>query len=161
MGRLTGTWYRLHAGLTRNRIRWVKPAHPRTASRWLVLQSGPNPSTDYYIRPRAAAAGIAATYRDIEHDMPSAADLADGTQVIVVRYLNRRWAEALRARAGALAGVVYFMDDDLLDPAAWRGLPAAYRDRLARHCATMSPHIAAPPSPGGVATPAAEGRIPV
>jgi hypothetical protein len=108
-----------------------------------VLQSGPNPSTDYYIRPRAVAGGVPTMYRDVEHDRPSAEDLQDGTLVIVVRYLNRPWAEALHACAARLAGVVYFMDDDLLDPTAWVGLPRSYHDKLARHFATAASELAA------------------
>jgi hypothetical protein len=155
---LTGTWHRWGAGWAHHRIRWAHPAYTRPVTRWLVLQSGPNPSTDYYIRPRAAAAGVATTYRDIDDDVPTARDFADGTQVIVVRYLSRPWAEALRAHAGSMAGVVYFMDDDLLDPPSWHGLPGPYRDRLARHYTTMAGEIAALTSELWVSTPTLRSR---
>ncbi len=155
---LTGAWYRAGAALARHRLAWRRPVYRHEVRRWLVLQAGANPSTDYYIRPRAAASGIDAVYRDVEHDIPSAEDLQEGTQVVIVRYLNRRWAEALRAHAGRLAQVVYFMDDDLLEPSAWEGLPRSYHDKLARHFATTGQEIAELASQLWVSTPELAAR---
>jgi hypothetical protein len=105
--------------------------------RWLVLQQGPNPSTDYYIRPRAEASGCPVVYRHLDLDVPTSADLRPGTRVVVVRYLNPAWAEALRRHQSQLAGIVYFMDDELLDAQVWQGLPPAYRQKLQRYCGRM------------------------
>lgn len=140
---LTGAWYRAGAALARHRLTWRRPAYRHEARRWLVLQSGPNASTDYYIRPRAADHGMEMSVRDVNADTPASEDFPEGTQVVVVRYLSKQWAEALRVHTGRLASVVYFMDDDLLDPAAWDGLPRPYHDKLARHYATVSGDIAA------------------
>lgn len=111
------------------------------ATRWLVLQLGPNPSTDYYIRPRATASGLPVSYRHIDADPPSADDLSPGTRVVIVRYLTPAWAQALHRHHAQLAGVVYFMDDELLNPAAWAELPKPYRQKLARYCQRMHPWI--------------------
>lgn len=138
---LTGAWYRAGAALARQRLKWQRPVYRHEVRRWLVLQSGANPSTDYYIRPRAVASGVPAHYVDIEDDMPTD-KLSPGTLVIVVRYLNGHWSDILRRNADHLAGVVYFMDDDLLDPTAWRGLPSHYHDKLARHFAAAGHDIA-------------------
>lgn len=121
--------------------RW-RPIRPPKAPtepvlRWLVLQQGPNPSTDYYIRPRAEASGCPVCYRDLDRDAPTPDDLQPGTRVVVVRYLNPAWAEALRRHQPQLAGIVYFMDDELLDSRAWQGLPSAYRQKLQRYCGRM------------------------
>lgn len=105
--------------------------------RWLVLQQGPNPSTDYYIRPRAEASGCPVVYRHLDNDAPTPADLLPGTRVVLVRYLTPAWAEALRRHQVQLAGIVYFMDDELLDPQAWQGLPVPYRQKLQRYCGRM------------------------
>lgn len=113
----------------------VTPTEP--VRRWLVLQQGPNPSTDYYIRPRGEASGCPVRYRDLDRDAPSPDDLQPGTRVVIVRYLNPMWADALRRYQPQLAGIVYFMDDELLDPQAWRGLPAPYRQKLQRYCGRM------------------------
>jgi hypothetical protein len=155
---LTGAWYRGGAALARHRLAWRRPGYRHEVQRWLVLQAGANPSTDYYIRPRAAASGIDTVYRDIEHDIPSAEDLQEGTHVVIVRYLSRPWAEALRAHAERLAQVVYFMDDDLLDPSAWEGLPRDYHDKLAQHFGTAGQAIAALTSQLWVSTPELAAR---
>jgi hypothetical protein len=120
--------------------RYDRPADEATA--WLVLEQGPNPSSDYYVRPRVGQDGRPVRWRHVEHDRPGPDDLAPGTRVIIVRYLTPRWAEALRQARAGLAGVVYFMDDDLLDPTAWIGLPAAYRRKLDRLCGQMAGAIA-------------------
>jgi hypothetical protein len=97
-------------------------------------------------------------YRDVDQDRPSVDDLQDGTLVIIVRYLSRPWAEALNANAARLAGVVYFMDDDLLDPSAWVGLPRSYHDKLARHFATAASDIGTLASQLWVSTPELAAR---
>jgi hypothetical protein len=157
---LTGAWYRGGAALARHRLAWRRPGYRHEVQRWLVLQAGANPSTDYYIRPRAARAGVATVYRDIDTEAPSAADFQPGTQVVVVRYLDRRWADALHTHATALAGVVYFMDDDLLNPSTWRQLPEPYHDKLARHFATVGSDIGVLASRVWVSTPELQARYP-
>lgn len=143
--------------------RWRGPArYPRgadEATAWLVLQQGPNPSSDYYVRPRVAD-GRPVRWRHVEKDAPAPEDLAPGTRVVIVRYLTSAWARALAKAqvAGALAGVVYFMDDDLLDPSAWRGLPDAYRRKLDRLCARMAGPIGRLASEYWVSTAALQAR---
>ncbi|MBO9356758.1 hypothetical protein GG851_22435 [Bordetella petrii] len=105
-----------------------------TVQRWLVLQQGANPSTDYYIRPRLEPSGLPIAYRHLDRDIPDAADLAPGTGVVIVRYLNGTWARALHARRALLGSVVYFMDDDLLRPDQWAGLPKPYIKKLNKYC---------------------------
>lgn len=120
-----------------NRL-WRKPASGRagqhTVQRWLVLQQGANPSTDYYIYPQLAATGLPILARDLDKDSPYPDDLAQGTGVVIVRYMNPAWMRALNARRGLLATVVYFMDDDLLQPAHWAGLPKTYIKKLNKYC---------------------------
>lgn len=130
------------------------PSYQQPLQRWLVLQLHANPSTDYYIRPRAEASGVPVMYRDIDADEPMSSDLATGTRVVIVRYLSARWAEALRARQRDLAGVVYFMDDDLLDSRAWIGLPKPYRKKLKAYCQALAPEIHSLASAYWVSTPA-------
>lgn len=50
--------------------------------------------------------------------------------VVVVRYLPAHWLEPLRSFRAAGGRIVYFMDDDLMDPEAAAGLPAAYAKRV-------------------------------
>jgi hypothetical protein len=137
-------------------------AHPRAhplasysarVQRWLVLEQPPSPTTDYYLRPRAAHCGLPVRYRSLAEPVQPG-DLAPGTLVIVVRYLSRAWAQALQAQAAELAGVVYLMDDDLLDPRAWRGLPLGYQWRLWRHGWVLWPALRRLASAYWMSTPA-------
>jgi glycosyltransferase involved in cell wall biosynthesis len=102
--------------------------------RWLVLQQGPNPSTDYYVNPRLAATGLPITYKHLDHDRPRHDDLDAGTGVVIVRYLNAAWVKALYRYKDRLAPIIYFMDDDLWRPELWKRLPRSYAKKLNTHC---------------------------
>ncbi|WP_341675858.1 hypothetical protein [Niveibacterium sp. SC-1] len=134
------------------------PAQPGT--QWLILQQGANPSSDYYIRPEVEAGGLPVRWRHVEFDTPQEGDLAPGTVVVIVRYLTPRWAEALRVRHRQLARVIYFMDDDLLTPAHWRGLPVKYRAKLTALCRRMYPSIQALAHEYWTSTPTLATRYP-
>ncbi|MVW73307.1 glycosyltransferase family 4 protein [Bordetella sp. 15P40C-2] len=111
--------------------------------RWLVLQQKDNPSTDYYIRPFLRSTGLPVVYKDLDTDHPQFGDLAPGTGVVIVRYMNTRWAKALRQHRAQLSEVAYFMDDDLLHPEHWAGLPNVYIKKLNKYCAAFAPDIQA------------------
>jgi hypothetical protein len=51
-------------------------------------------------------------------------------QVVVVRYLPRRWLRVLGQARRAGVTLIYLMDDDLLDPALLAELPPTYRRRV-------------------------------
>ena len=51
---------------------------------------------------------------------------------VICRYINARQLHQLRERKRQGCKLVYFMDDDLLDPSAWVGLPWRYRWKLFR-----------------------------
>ncbi|WP_322062754.1 hypothetical protein [Paraburkholderia sp. J63] len=102
--------------------------------RWLVLHQGENPSTDYYVYPRLQELGLPIVYKNLDSALPEAGDLAPGTAVVIIRYLNARWARALHIHRAHLPRVVYFMDDDLLHPQSWKGLPRPYAKKLHKYC---------------------------
>lgn len=113
------------------------PFHLRrntAVKRWLVLHQGENPSTDYYVLPRLRESGLPVVYKNLDNALPEPGDLAPGTAVVIIRYLNARWARALRIHRAQLARIVYFMDDDLLQPRSWNGLPRLYVKKLRKYC---------------------------
>jgi len=69
-----------------------------------VVERGHNPSTDYYVRSRVEALGVPIV------DEPQA-----GSLVVIVRYLDSGWKKRIEEKRDKLAGVAYFMDDDLFD----------------------------------------------
>jgi hypothetical protein len=138
---LTTPLARLLSRLRNSRALPHRPERP--VERWLVLQQKDNPSTDYYIRPFLQLTGLPVVYRDLDDDNPQFGDLSPGTGVVIVRYLNTRWAKALRQHRQQLSDVAYFMDDDLLHPEHWVGLPNVYIKKLNKYCAAFAADIQA------------------
>lgn len=85
-----------------------------------VIERGRNPSTDYYILPRLDRIGA-----------PIQALPGAGGLVVIVRYLDSKWRDRIESMREQLAGIVYFMDDDLLDLAAIGHAPLPYSARMA------------------------------
>lgn len=99
------------------------------AGRTFVVQEVANPSSDYYIVPRAKQGGPVRVFNQSER--PTEAELA-GATVIFVRYVPREWLRFISRNRSAVRRLVYFMDDDLLDPRASRSMPWRYRYKLLR-----------------------------
>ncbi len=125
----------------------------------LVLQSGPNPSTDIYLRPRLAFPGMPpSTIIDIEREHPAHHGLfrtgdGRGVFVIICRYINEPWLAALERISGRLTGLAYFTDDDLPAMLADSSLPARYRFRIWRRYGRFRRRLSALADEIWVATP--------
>ena len=107
---------------------------PRPHDAVLVLQNGPNPSTDYYLRPRLEGAETPVAFADLD-TTPGRCELlgrARSLMVVFCRYAAVPWLEALEAAQDRLARVAFFMDDDLPGMIAAPDLPRDYRRRLSR-----------------------------
>ncbi len=137
------------------------PMVSRPPQHVLILQSGPNASVDYYLRPRLQQSGLDGAIVDLDQD-PCAVDLlqAPGLAVIICRYINRPWLTALSQVRDRLSGVVYFVDDDLPAMMSDRGLPWRVRGKVAlaydRHRAALEPLV----NEVWASTPALAGRFP-
>jgi len=84
-----------------------------------LVERGSNPSTDYYIRSRIEAL-----------DVPLVDEPESGSLVVIVRYLDSAWRKRIEKKRHELAGVAYFMDDDLLDVGAVSVPPLPYAARM-------------------------------
>jgi len=102
---------------------------PRSTS-LVVIEHGRMPSTDYFVVPEAARLGLPVTVYNSTRGAVDTSALSPGALVVFVRYIDWQWAEAVRAAREHLAGVVLFMDDDLLDWNALRGLPLRYAYKI-------------------------------
>ena len=98
----------------------------------VVIEHGRIPSTDYFVVPHVTRLGLPVTVFNSTRGAVDTSALAPGALVVFVRYIDGEWAEAVRAMRGQLAGVVLFMDDDLLDWRALRGLPLPYAYKIWR-----------------------------
>jgi hypothetical protein len=95
-----------------------------------VVQEADNPSADYFVFPACAGQGRR-VHRCGFDDLPPAEALA-GSVLVFVRYLSPKWMRAVESMRARLAALVFFMDDDVLDPAAASGMPWRYRYKLYR-----------------------------
>ncbi|MDH5527971.1 MAG: hypothetical protein OEY97_11760, partial [Nitrospirota bacterium] len=120
---------------------------PGRIGRVVVLQDGPSPSVDIYLRSRLSALDVPLIrYIDMRSRRPDPRELApDGLGrafVIVCRYIRSGWLTELERSRSGLAGVAYFADDDLPAMLADGSLPLRYRfkiwRRFARHTRRMS-----------------------
>jgi len=94
------------------------------ARRIVVLEEGATPSGDYILHPWLTRQGPAVLRLDARQ--APAGQLAAGDFVVVLRYLHPAWKKAITRQRAELAGLAWFLDDDLLDPAALAGLAPAY-----------------------------------
>jgi hypothetical protein len=103
----------------------------RDPQRCVVLEeTAPNPSGDYLLLPALRELGLPIVRGDARH-APGPDGLRAGDLVVISRYVPPLWRRPLSRRRAELAGLVYFMDDDLLDATAHAGLAPPYARKLA------------------------------
>ena len=98
-----------------------------------LVEERSNPSTDYFVLP-AIRHSATRVIRCTWNNLPQPQDLY-GATVIFVRYVPASWRRLITLVRPHLAGLIYFMDDDLFDYRSARGLGWRYRYKLA-HLAT-------------------------
>lgn len=116
-----------------------------------LVEERDSPTAAYYLLPALAAAGALVRRHGLD-TAPSVRELA-GSWVVFNRYVSGPWKRAVAAARSELAGVAYFMDDDLLDVAASAGLPARYRWKLYRLAGRQAGWLAAMEAEVWVSTP--------
>ncbi len=100
-------------------------------NRVYIVEEGPNPSTDYFVLPLVTRAH-STVLRCSWDQLPTASDLR-GASVIVIRYVTAAWRALIEQTRHTLARLIYFMDDDLFDWKAAKGLSWRYRFKLLKH----------------------------
>jgi len=109
---------------------WKKPPAVNRNSGVAILAGGMNASIAYLIEPFLAARGQSATCIDTNNAPPQHFDHFGFSAVVIVRYLPRQWKKSLRDFRSKGGSMIYFMDDDLMDPAILVGLPSAYAKKI-------------------------------
>lgn len=99
-------------------------------SRVFLVEERDNPSAAYFLLPALEGLRVPVVRLGFAA-LPDPAALS-GALVVLVRYLPTPWARLLARHRSRLAGLVFFMDDDVLDGAARTGLPWRYRFKLWR-----------------------------
>ncbi|MBF0122413.1 MAG: glycosyltransferase [Candidatus Omnitrophica bacterium] len=93
-----------------------------------LVEERSNPSTDFFVYPAASVLGDK-VIRCGFADLP-APEALTGAMVVFVRYVPLDWMRLVEMVRPRLARLVFFMDDDLLDPLTFRGIPWRYRFKL-------------------------------
>jgi len=112
----------------------------RTAKRLLILSRHPNPSFSYYLDERTK------TLREIPVIMKGLDDSldevdCDGLFVIICRYIKQPQLRWLEERRGSLAGVAYFVDDDIRAVVTGREASWPYKFRLIKLAVRPLPRV--------------------
>jgi len=105
---------------------------PQSATHALVLSEGATASTDYFVLPYLKKLDYSTVLRDARLAAMEVDELRGFQLVVISRYLPRKWKQALRSFREAGGRIVYFMDDDLFDMRALKGLPARYQWKILR-----------------------------
>ena len=98
--------------------------------RWIVVEENANPSSDYFVLPYLEARGCTIERRQFP-DLP-AADRLRGAHVLFVRYIPTAWRRLVSDCRNDLAGVHFFMDDDLFRWSSFARMPLRYQWKLLR-----------------------------
>ena len=98
----------------------------------MVIEHGRLPSTDYFLPHYVRRFDVPVRIIDGKKHVPDKAFFKSGTLVVCVRYIELRWARMIESSRMSLSGVVYFMDDDILDYRALQGLPFRYQWKIFR-----------------------------
>lgn len=108
------------------------------ARRLLMLEEGATPSGDYILAPWLATLGPPIVRLDARQP-PHTGQLAPGDFVVVQRYLHAPWRHAIERQRPELAGLAWFLDDDLLDPAALDELAEPYARKIRQLASSQRP----------------------
>lgn len=101
----------------------------RPVERVIAVITKPNPSFDYYLEPRLRAPGMppveVRTVFSSPREVPP--ERFDGALVLFCRYMSGAWLSAVEAASDRIAGVGYFIDDDLDALFADAAVPLTYK----------------------------------
>jgi len=98
------------------------------AKRLLILSRYPNPTVSYYLDERAKLAELPVIMKSLD-DSLDAID-SDGLFVVICRYIKPPQLRWLEERRESLAGVAYFVDDDIRAVVTGREASWLYKFRL-------------------------------
>lgn len=96
---------------------------------WLLVEQSENPSSDYFVK------SVLTCERQRVFGLNSSTDAITaepGCSVVFVRYMTPQWISWVERNRASMGRLVFFMDDDLFDLSAHKGLPLRYRWKLYR-----------------------------
>ncbi|MCP8688674.1 glycosyltransferase family 1 protein [Marinobacterium sedimentorum] len=91
-----------------------------------LVQDGENPSSDFFIRPYVFHKSVVKMHFD---ELPKL-EAFDRSEVVFVRYVPPLWKKFVSDNQDRISEINFFMDDDLFDFKATKGMPLRYRWKL-------------------------------
>lgn len=102
----------------------------------LILHEGNSPTLAYFEAAITSRfPGI--TCQLIDTSTPSEIKIDEGTAMVIIRFISPQWQREIEQHIDKVSQLVYFMDDDLLDPFALKTLPKEYRTKIIRRSAAQ------------------------
>lgn len=95
-----------------------------------LLSNGDTASLTYLLRPYVAKLGRQSARIDTGDKALANGQTVACESVVIVRYLPSEWIQPLREYRARGGRVIYFMDDDLMDPQVLRTLPTSYSKKI-------------------------------
>ncbi len=110
--------------------------------RVIILHEGNSPTLAYFQQ------SIAAQFKDIEVILKDGNDLShlsiqSDDAIVIIRFISSHWQAKIELDIDKLSRIIYFMDDDLLDPTALQRLPKEYRKKILRRASAQHRWITA------------------
>ncbi len=102
----------------------------KSEGHWMVVEENANPSSDYFVLPYLHAQGHTVE-RHRFADVPEPGTLR-GAHILFVRYIPPAWRRLIASNRDKLAGVHFFMDDDLFSWSSFSRMPLRYQWKLLR-----------------------------
>lgn len=97
-----------------------------------IFSEGETATTDYFVLPHLESHGYGASVINTALSPYGIKALPCPAVAVISRYLPHRWRNLIESYASRGVRLVYFMDDDLFDIQALRGLPWRYRWKILR-----------------------------
>ncbi|MCF5909730.1 glycosyltransferase family 1 protein [Aeromonas veronii] len=106
------------------------------SERLFILHEGSSPTLAYF------ESAISSRFPDtichfIDTLAPPDIPIPAGTSLVIIRFISPKWQQHIERYIDRLSRIVYFMDDDLFDPAALSTLPKEYRSKIIRRSAAQ------------------------
>lgn len=95
-----------------------------------VFSDGNTASTDYFLIPYLQSIGYVPKLIDTRLAPSFIQSSVEQSLVVISRYFPIAWRHVLASCKKAGSKIVYFMDDDLLDPLVLKGMPWRYRWKI-------------------------------
>ncbi|MDE8809135.1 UNVERIFIED_CONTAM: glycosyltransferase family 1 protein [Aeromonas hydrophila] len=102
----------------------------------LILHEGNSPTLAYF------ESAITSRFPDarcqcIDTLVSSEIPIPEGSALVIIRFISPKWQLHIERYIDRCSRIVYFMDDDLFDPAALSTLPKEYRTKIIRRSAAQ------------------------